>query len=422
MKVVLSSRGSRGDVFPIVALASWLRGAGHDVTLCVPDRFGPLAERHRVPAFLYADDIARDLVSFGSGWSAVGRSLEWFSRSVAEQIDRLLPLTAGAHLLVANVTDLGAPTVAELRGIPYHPVAFAPVIPGAHAPLLVPYQRLPGAVNRTAWWVLERAARLLAGPALDRSRRPFGLPPVGSLVDYVLGRGHVLLAISPRLAPVFDRPRVRFTCTGYWFNEDEGPLSPEVEHFLETGPPPVYFGFGSVGIKDTRRLLDAIVGATEIAGCRGIVSRGWSGLGEGASLPDRLCLTGDEPHRTLFGRVAGIVHHGGSGTVHNGARSGRPQLVLPQIADQYYWGHKLHALGLGPAPIPLKRVTPSGLASALRQLSDSRMMEDARSFAAVLAVEKGLSTAAEIVTRGATAAPGSSLSSEVDRPAASCRG
>jgi vancomycin aglycone glucosyltransferase len=34
--------------------------------------------------------------------------------------------------------------------------------------------------------------------------------------------------------------------TGAWILPDERPLSPELKKFLETGEPPVFFGFGSM--------------------------------------------------------------------------------------------------------------------------------------------------------------------------------
>ena len=39
MRVLLSTIGSRGDVQPLVALASQLRALGQEVRLCVPPDF-----------------------------------------------------------------------------------------------------------------------------------------------------------------------------------------------------------------------------------------------------------------------------------------------------------------------------------------------------------------------------------------------
>ena len=97
---------------------------------------------------------------------------------------------------------------------------------------------------------------------------------------------------------------------------------------------------------------------------------GWTGLGK-TDLPENVFLTGDSPHGTLFPRLAGIVHHGGCGTTHTAARSGIPQFILPQIADQYYWGHRIHSLGMGPKPVAPKRLTDRKLTIALRDMVEN---------------------------------------------------
>ena len=45
-------------------------------------------------------------------------------------------------------------------------------------------------------------------------------------------------------------------------------------------------------------------------------------------------VTGYAPHSLLFPRAEAIVHQGGIGTLAQGLRSGRPQLIVPFYADQ----------------------------------------------------------------------------------------
>ena len=49
MRVLLSTIGSRGDVQPLVALASQLRGLGQEVRLCVPPDFRDWIESLGMP-------------------------------------------------------------------------------------------------------------------------------------------------------------------------------------------------------------------------------------------------------------------------------------------------------------------------------------------------------------------------------------
>jgi len=57
------------------------------------------------------------------------------------------------------------------------------------------------------------------------------------------------------------------------------------------------------------------------------------------------------------------VHHGGAGTTTAAALGGAPQVVVPQMYDQFSWGERVAALGIGVAhPAP---PTPESLAAAL---------------------------------------------------------
>jgi UDP:flavonoid glycosyltransferase YjiC (YdhE family) len=77
-----------------------------------------------------------------------------------------------------------------------------------------------------------------------------------------------------------------------------------------------------------------------------------------------------EPVRVqaLFGRVAAVVHHGGAGTTTTAARSGAPQVVMPQWADQPYWARRVAKLGIGAAhdsPAPTTESLSAALSTAL---------------------------------------------------------
>jgi len=59
--------------------------------------------------------------------------------------------------------------------------------------------------------------------------------------------------------------------------------------------------------------------------------------------------------------------HGGAGTTHTAARAGVPQIVVPHIADQYYWGHRVHQLGIGPAPLRRRGLSARALCGAIAE-------------------------------------------------------
>jgi vancomycin aglycone glucosyltransferase len=153
--------------------------------------------------------------------------------------------------------------------------------------------------------------------------------------------------------------------TGAWFVHDDRPLPPELEAFLDDGTPPVYVGFGSMRAPaDAARVA---IEAIRAHGRRAVFAQGWADL---APIDDRDdCFTvGDLNHQALFGRVAAVVHHGGAGTTTTAARCGAPQVVVPQMADQPYWGSRVADLGIGAVhdgPTPTTESLSAALAKAL---------------------------------------------------------
>ena len=103
------------------------------------------------------------------------------------------------------------------------------------------------------------------------------------------------------------------------------------------------------------------------------------------------------PHDWLFPRTSAVIHHGGAGTTIAGLRAGRPTLICPVVGDQSFWGHQVHRLGAGPAPIPLRRLTSQRLASAVRTLADDHIRRRARTLGTLIRSEDGIAEAISVV-------------------------
>ncbi len=370
MRIALSSRGSRGDVYPLLAIGAELKRRGHTVRVCAPPLFLEEARAVDPDPLVYAEDSEEVMRQFDQGWRAAKVALDWFARSIDEQFERLRELSCDAAVLVTSANELGAFSVAESRGIPHYRVAYAPILPGPQPPPLVPWQHLPRALNRFMFWSINRALELFFGRRINRNRRRLGLGPTGEIGQHIAGGAHTLFAINATLGPPVVEWQNGYTYTGYCFGGDEGTLSPELEAFLQAGPPPLYLGFGSVNVPSKDDFTERVLRAVERAGIRAVLAQGWTGLGRTSTpLSSAVFLAGDTPHATLFPRMAAVAHHGGSGTLHNAARAGVPQFVMPQIADQYYWGERVHRLGLGPHPHPPLRLTPDRLARVFETLA-----------------------------------------------------
>jgi UDP:flavonoid glycosyltransferase YjiC (YdhE family) len=151
-----------------------------------------------------------------------------------------------------------------------------------------------------------------------------------------------------------------------------------LDTFLEAGSPPVYAGFGSMPIRDQIRNVSVIVEAVRLSGQRAIISKFWDQPSEFSNSDDIFFIT-KYPHLKLFPHMAAVIHHGGAGTTASSAVSGVPQIIVPHILDQYYWGHQIYQSKLGPSPIWRSQLTAKKLAAAIREcLSNQQIRKRAK--------------------------------------------
>jgi vancomycin aglycone glucosyltransferase len=401
MRVLLSTIGSRGDVQPLVALATRLRMAGLEARLCVPPDFRDWIESLGFPV----TPIGPQLRAAGASEPRRARPAppspeqlrQLAEASVADQFTTISAAAEGCDVIVAaTALQIAARSVAETLGTGYVFAAFCPaVLPSPHhapPPLTAPGQEVsPTAVDHLEELWARDAARfnVMFGPALNRHRASAGLPSVDDVRSHVF-TARPWLAADPVLGP-WPGPVGVFQ-TGAWLLPDDRPLPAGLEAFLHADEPPVYFGFGSMLMAPG--LEQVIIAATRAAGRRAIISSGWAELALACDEPDCLVI-GEANQQRLFQHVAAVVHHGGAGTTIAAALAGAPQVVIPQIYDQHYWARQVRDLGIGTAHAP-GVPTAQSLTAALRHALQPDVAGRARSIAPAIRRD-GASTAAENV-------------------------
>ena len=128
-----------------------------------------------------------------------------------------------------------------------------------------------------------------------------------------------------------------------------------------------------------------------------VLLTGWGGL-KTESTPEHVFVLEAAPHSWLFPRMSAVVHHGGAGTTAEGLRAGVPSIIVPFVLDQPFWGARIRALGLGPEPIPQKKLTAGRLADAIGiAVSDSAMQQRAIEYGAAVRAEDGTGNAVNII-------------------------
>ena len=210
--------------------------------------------------------------------------------------------------------------------------------------------------------------------------------------------GTLLYGISPSLLPRPTDWPSGILQTGFWFNPApaEWQPPPVLEEFLARGTTPVYIGFGSMTDEAPEKTTQLILEAVDRAGIRALLSSGWAGLGD-TDLPDTVHGVGDVPHEWLVARSRAVVHHGGAGTTAAGLRAGVPSVIVPFHGDQPFWGRIIHERGLGPHPIPRRRLTAEALAAALLATDHPVMRKTASEIGARIRAEAGLTDAVRAI-------------------------
>jgi sterol 3beta-glucosyltransferase len=185
--------------------------------------------------------------------------------------------------------------------------------------------------------------------------------------------------------------------TGYWFLDESWQPPADLVDFLNAGAPPVYIGFGSMGSRNPEEAGRIALEALAKSGQRGILASGWGGL-KSSDVPDNVHMVTSLPHSWLFPRMTAVVHHGGAGTTAASLRAGVPSVVVPFMGDQPFWGRRVSALGVGPAPIPRRRLTSQRLADAIREcVTNPTMRQKAGELGQRIRADDGIGAAVAIV-------------------------
>jgi len=407
MRIAFATEGTRGDVHPLLELAAAARAAGHDALLLAPPDAAEDAAACRVP-FQAVGRPMRPQVAAVAGVVGAGgiRTIVEMVRFLRGNLDAqfaLLPeAVRGCDLVVGAGLSLGARSAAELHGIPYRFVAYCPALlrSAEHPVFTMHRQDRPAWANRLGWRLVLPPLVHLVARLVNVRRRRLGLPPVANGYEHLL-TDRPILAADRSLAPVPRDVEVDVEQIPCLHPMRREALPAKLESFLDAGPPPVYLGFGSMPDRDPRATTRLLLDAVAHAGCRAVISRGWAELG-GLPLPDDVIEIGPVSHATLFPRVAAVVHHGGAGTTTTAARAGVPQIVVPHLADQYYWAARVERLGLGPRGIPRRRLRTDRLGALLREVLEAEILtERARALGVRLRAEALEVDPVAVLLRGA---------------------
>lgn len=409
MRVAILTLGSRGDVQPYIALGKGLQQAGYNVVLVTAEQFGGFVREHGLE-FAPIDRNFLGLLDTKAGQGV----FEGGSRLKVMQM--ALPImrqvlhdswmgAQGSDAIIYHQKILAGYHIAEKLGIPAFMAMPFPVYPTRAFANPITSTKMPSFLNRLSY-VINSGGKAPFMRMINKWRsETLGLPPRGVFAtEATLPDGRplsVLHAYSPSVVPIPEDWPPHVTVTGYWFLDTPDGWQPpaELQSFLDSGPPPVYVGFGSMTSNDPAAKVAMIIEALRLAGQRGIIASGLPDY-RPDTLPGFIYLLDQAPHEWLFPRTAAVVHHGGAGTTAAGLKAGRPTVVAPFFGDQMFWGHRVLALGVGPEPIAQKRLTAEKLAQAIELATGNpEMRARAEALGHQLRAEDGVAVAVGSIGR-----------------------
>jgi len=411
MRIAIIASGSRGDVEPYIALGTGLSKAGHIVRLVTHSNFEGLVNTYKLeffPVDVNVQEIAtsedmRSRLNAGNFLSVMALMAREAERSAIILARAGLSACEGMDMIISGLGGL-YPSIAlaeklNLLLVQAYYIPFTPT--RAYPSFIIP--RLPvklnGSLNRLSYHLARQVFWQGFRLADNKVRRDeFDLPKVPFFGPYnkkSLTQGPILYGYSPSVLPKPADWLENIHVTGYWFlDHQEDWMPPEgLENFLQAGEPPVFIGFGSMSNLNPDQTTQLIIKALEISHQRGIILSGWGGL-QTDRLPLNAFAVDSVPYSWLFPRTAAVVHHGGAGTTAAGLRAGVPSVVIPFFADQPFWGQRVAELGVGPAPIPQRKLTAEKLADAiLTAVNDEVIRQRAAELGVKIQAEDGIAGA-----------------------------
>jgi UDP:flavonoid glycosyltransferase YjiC (YdhE family) len=422
LRISILTAGSRGDVQPYVALGKGLQSAGHSVRVVTHDVFETFVRGGGLDFALVGGNphelMKQVIPAWRKAWKNPVGFVRWMNRLVRPMVEEFLAQSwEGCRDAEAILfSPMGTPGyhIAESLGVPSFFAAIQPVAPtrAFPSPVSPPRLRLGGAYNRKSFEMAEQMSWYGIRKLVNHWRvDTLGIAPLPLSGPYRAMRHRgipVLHGYSPAAVPrPGDWPET-VAVTGYWFLDSGQNWEPPaaLRDFLASGPPPVTIGFGTTFGHDKVALHRKVAEALRLAGRRGVLL---TGMDEPtAGLPgdpgDLLQIEG-APHDWLYPRSSAVVHHGGAGTTGAGLRAGVPNVIIPFFYDHPFWGRRVAELGVGPAPLSLRRFTAADLAAALRATESAPIRERAAALGATVRAENGVARVVEIVERVCAVAP-----------------
>lgn len=354
--------GSAGDTLPFIGLGKQLQKRGHTVRVVANGYFKNHVKQAGLPfkelwgkeeylAALSNPDIWHPTRGFNAvvGHPSMPALVEDQHQLIIEHFLRNPNL-----VVVAGSLAFGARIARETHGIKLVTVHLSPaVILSSEKPTRLPNMRIPKwwprSWVRTMYWL---GNKMVIHPTMKRVvgayRKELLLPPVKDYFRKWIHSTEMVLGLWPEwfASPARDWPSgTRLLSFPFYDGTEEQPLSSDMAHFLQDGPPPVVMTFGSAMTQGSK-LFQASIEACGKLQLRALVLTPFREQVPGL-LPPTVRHANFVPLSQVLPHACALIHHGGVGTMAMALKHGTPQLITPLAHDQFDNASRVQAMSAG---------------------------------------------------------------------------
>jgi rhamnosyltransferase subunit B len=414
-KIIFSTLGTRGDLYPYLGIAVEMKRRNYPVMLLGSEDFREPTEAAGIEfESILSQDEHDEVMRHPDTWkSYVGLkiclekivlpSLERTYRAVERQ------LKTQDCILVCNNITLGAQVAAEKFNLPIatiwlHPYShLSSVDPSMDTRFKNFVMRAIGVSGRR--FLFSKVGQELNSILLPVNdlRQQVGLPCVADVFRAWRETVPLMIDLWPEwyCAGKSDWP-TQAVRTG--FVNYDGPARPNMPWIEELGlaeflkDKPIVFTMGSGMIQNFDGQVKLFSKTCDRLGKKGLmVSAAMKGRGS-LTINGNFRVIEAVPFAELFPFASMILTHGGIGTVARGLESSRPLFVAPLAFDQFDNGYHVQKLGVG-RTLPFSSLTPKKLAAGLQQLDSPDIRTRCTQFSERMKKESGVSTTVDLLEK-----------------------
>ncbi len=370
MKTLFASLGTRGDIEPFLAQAEIFAEAGHEVICLFPEQFRDTVTQLgykfigfdvRFLEMLESQSGKTIMGGGGSGWNQLKNYFKLAKSSLSLQ-----------HIIISQQRE-AISTYHPDRIVFHAKCLFYYIAAMAHPERFTFLTPLPCLSHPTAeyshiglgkWKPLGRKLNLISFDLINGARRLAMKKFIGQYYSdfpslrinsktikvFELNKLQTIYSISPSLFPRPSNWPNSAKIVGYYFRDQLKDYNPsnELQEWLKKYPKAILLTFGSMSNIKPKEYSKTLINLLQKHQIPAIVNTSWGGLEQIQDSDESIFYVNQIPYDWILPQLYGIIHHGGSGTTHQGAAHGCVQMIVPHIIDQYFWNRIVENRQLGP--------------------------------------------------------------------------